>query len=310
MAMPVMLGRDYLNHVWKGTGGKLKNLVKPLLKDGIGDKMDKGNLWVVPGFTLLVFAILWTTKLSKIALDESECRGASVYDFTGTKLDEDAKKHCQTAKRYYVGPNEQFSLDYEFRIRREVKNPEWILWFWGPIVFVMYVLTRFVWSLLMENQGVNYPNVVSAAQSVTVDNNGISEIDEEKLLDRLGVVAENFRTAYSSRAFAAFMTFEISLVVAPLVLLLFVLPLMVGSNYRTWGLDIARAWWEGRDWQGSPLVPFFDVASSEGRSMLVPLIPRITYCDYHFVTLGNTHSLTYRCYLDANWHERTALFTW
>lgn len=61
--MPVMLGRDYLNHVWKGTGGKLKNLVKPLLKDGIGDKMDKGNLWVVPGFTLLVFAILWTTKL-------------------------------------------------------------------------------------------------------------------------------------------------------------------------------------------------------------------------------------------------------
>lgn len=42
----------------------------------------------------------------------------------------------------------------------------------------------------------------------------------------------------------------------------------------------------------------------------MPLIPRITYCDYHFVTLGNDHVLTYRCLLDANWHERTALFTW
>lgn len=42
----------------------------------------------------------------------------------------------------------------------------------------------------------------------------------------------------------------------------------------------------------------------------MPLIPRITYCDYHFVTLGNDHVLTYRCYLDANWHERTALFCW
>uniref|UniRef100_A0A914P8X2 Innexin n=1 Tax=Panagrolaimus davidi TaxID=227884 RepID=A0A914P8X2_9BILA len=42
----------------------------------------------------------------------------------------------------------------------------------------------------------------------------------------------------------------------------------------------------------------------------MPLVPRYTYCDFHFVTLGNDHVLTYRCYLDANWHERTAFFTW
>ena len=58
-----MIGGDYLSHLWKGGTGKLKALVRPLLKDGIGDRMDKGNLWVVPGFTLFVFAILWTTKL-------------------------------------------------------------------------------------------------------------------------------------------------------------------------------------------------------------------------------------------------------
>jgi hypothetical protein len=76
---------------------------------------------------------------------------------------------------------------------------QWILWFWGPIVFVMYVLTRFIWSLLMENQGINFANVISASQSVTVTHDDIIEVDEERLLDRLPVIAENFRTAYSSR---------------------------------------------------------------------------------------------------------------
>nr|CAD2171990.1 unnamed protein product [Meloidogyne enterolobii] len=305
-----MLGSEYLNHLWKGGSGKLKALARPLLKDGIGDRMDKGNLWVIPGFTMFVFAVLWTTKLSKIALEESTCRGASIYNFEGTQLDDDAKRHCETAKRYYVGVNEQFSLDPSWRTQREVKNPEWVLWFWGPIVFVMYVLTRFVWTLLMENQGINFPNVISASQSVTVETDGIIEVDEERLLERLSVVAENFRTAYSSRAFGAFLAFEFSLVLAPLILLLFVLPLMIGANYRSWGFDIMRAWWEGRDWQGNPLAPFFEFSGHRDRSMLVPLVPRITYCDYHFVSLGNTHTLTYRCYLDANWHERTALFTW
>ncbi|KAL3076337.1 hypothetical protein niasHS_013608 [Heterodera schachtii] len=310
MALP-MVGGVYLGHLWRGTTGKLRALARPLLKDGIGDRMDKGNLWVVPGFTLLVFAILWTTKLSKIALEESTCRGASIYDFAGTQLDEDAKRHCQTAKRYYVGPDEAFSLDHNWRKQREVKNPEWILWFWAPIVFVMYVLTRFMWTLLLENQGINFANVVSASQSITVEHDGITEIDEEKLADRLPVIVENFRCAYSSRAYAAFLAFECSLVMSPLLLLLFVLPLMIGGAYRSWGLDIARAWWERRDWQGSPLVPFYE--SSIGISNhrpVVPLIPRITYCDYHFVSLGNSHTLTYRCYMDANWHERTALFTW
>jgi hypothetical protein len=47
-----------------------------------------------------------------------------------------------------------------------------------------------------------------------------------------------------------------------------------------------------------------------GYRLLIPLIPRISYCDYNFVSLGNSHTLTYRCYMDANWHERTALITW
>jgi hypothetical protein len=47
--------------------------------------------------------------------------------------------------------------------------------------------------------------------------------------------------------------FELTLVIAPLILLFFILPLMVGGRYRTWGLDIGRAWWEKREWQGSPV---------------------------------------------------------
>lgn len=122
-------------------------------------------------------------------------------------------------------------MDPKWREEREVKNPEvknlfknklifiyfqWILWFWAPIVFVMYVLTRFLWTLLLDNQGVeyslnyfysiflgiNFPNVVNAAESVTIENDGISEIDEDRLHERLNVIAENFRTAHSTRAFS------------------------------------------------------------------------------------------------------------
>jgi hypothetical protein len=81
------------------------------------------------------------------------------------------------------------------------------------------------------------------------DNDGVTEVDEEKLYDRLPVIADNFRAASSTHAFAAFLTFEICLVIAPLLLLLVVLPLMIGSTYRTYGLDIAIAWWENREWQ-------------------------------------------------------------
>jgi hypothetical protein len=63
MAVPPILGSSYLKKVSKNIGGKLKKLAKPLIGGGIGDKMDKGNLWIVPGFTVLVFACLWTTKL-------------------------------------------------------------------------------------------------------------------------------------------------------------------------------------------------------------------------------------------------------
>jgi hypothetical protein len=39
-------------------------------------------------------------------------------------LDNAAKKYCQTAKRYYVEPNEEFSLDPNWRKQREVMDPE------------------------------------------------------------------------------------------------------------------------------------------------------------------------------------------
>jgi len=140
-AMPTMIGMDYLNKIGGQLRVRLKRLARPLLKDGIGDRMDRGNLWIVPGFTLFAFSLLWCAKLcvallhpnslihsstsrSKLALAESTCKGASIYDFTGSTLDEDAKKHCQTANRYYVGINEPFSYDPKWREARQVKNPE------------------------------------------------------------------------------------------------------------------------------------------------------------------------------------------
>uniref|UniRef100_A0A914E4J3 Uncharacterized protein n=1 Tax=Acrobeloides nanus TaxID=290746 RepID=A0A914E4J3_9BILA len=138
-------------------------------------------------------------------------------------------------------------------------------------------------------------------------NDGVTEVDKEKLYERVPVIDDNFKCASSSNAFVAFIAFEAMLVLAPLFLLVFILPIMIGGSYRTWGLDVAQTWWEGKEWQGSPLTPFF---GSPNDTPIMPLIPRITYCDYHFVTLVNDHVLTYRCYLDANWHERIALFTW
>ncbi|KAH7707152.1 innexin inx-3 [Aphelenchoides avenae] len=303
-----MVGYEYISKAGNSLRSRIKKAVKPLLKDGIGDTMDRGNLWVVPGFTIFAFAVLWTTKLSKIALEDSSCIGASVYDVPGSRLDEDAKKHCSTAPRYFVGINEPFSYEQSWREARQVKNPEWVLWFWAPVVFVMCILTRFIWTLLLENQGINFNNIVNAAQSVITDNEGVTEVDECQLRDRLPVIADNFRCAASSHAVAAFLTFELCLVSAPIFLLVVVLPLMIGSGYRSWGIDIARAWWEGREWKGEPLKPL--MGSQTFDAPPVPLIPRITYCDYHYVSLGNDHVVTYRCYLDANWHERTALFTW
>lgn len=97
---------------------------------------------------------------SKLALAESTCRGASIYDLKGTELETDAQRHCQTAKRYFVGINEPFQYDQRWREERQVKNPEWILWFWFPIFFTMYVLMRYIWSLLMDNQGKNHLSFV------------------------------------------------------------------------------------------------------------------------------------------------------
>jgi hypothetical protein len=38
------------------------------------------------------------------------------------------------------------------------------------------------------------------------------------------------------------------MVIAPILLLMFVLPLMIGGRYRSWGLDVAKAWWDKREW--------------------------------------------------------------
>lgn len=62
-AMPTMIGMEYLNKIGGQLRGRLKRLVRPLLKDGIGDRMDRGNLWIVPGFTLFAFSLLWCAKL-------------------------------------------------------------------------------------------------------------------------------------------------------------------------------------------------------------------------------------------------------
>jgi hypothetical protein len=43
--------------------GKFKGPIKQRLKGGIGDGMDTCNLWVVPFFTLFLFAILWASQL-------------------------------------------------------------------------------------------------------------------------------------------------------------------------------------------------------------------------------------------------------
>lgn len=89
---------------------------------------------------------------------------------------------------------------------------------------------------------------MNASQSVMIDNEGVSEVDEEKLADRLPTIADNFRCATSSHAFAAFLTFEFVIMIAPLFLNLVVLPLMIGSQFRSYGMDVAIAWWENREW--------------------------------------------------------------
>lgn len=63
MRMLPVIGDEYISKLGQNFRNKLKKLARPLFTDGIGDIMDKGNLWIVPGFTLLAFAVLWTTKL-------------------------------------------------------------------------------------------------------------------------------------------------------------------------------------------------------------------------------------------------------
>jgi hypothetical protein len=123
----------------------------------------------------------------------------------------------------------------------------------------------------------------------------------------------NFFKVPKLRAFTAFLFFELALVLAPVCLLLVVLPLMIGPQFRSYGLDVVRAWWDGREWQDRGLTPFY-WSSSHGKEAggpdLIPLIPRTTYCRYIFDYWMVPTKLTFRCYMDAGWHERTALFTW
>jgi hypothetical protein len=69
--------------------------------------------------------------------------------------------------------------------------------------------------------------------------------------------------------------------------------------------------------QDTPLLPFYanltgGGGGGEGATPLpmVPLIPRTSYCNYTFPLAALNQHLMYRCYLDARWHELTALCTW
>ena len=101
------------------------------------------------------------------------------------------------------------------------------------------------------------------------------------------------------RLFTAFITFEFGLVLAPVILLLFVFPSMIGSNFRTYGFDVVKAWHYNNNWQDTPF----------GSNDNIPLFPRTTYCDFHSL-LGPNGPFTYQCYLDVTWYERTAFITW
>lgn len=59
---------------------------------------------------------------------------------------------------------------------------------------------------------------MTASQSVLVEDDGVRQVDDEKLSKRLPVVADNFRTATSSHAMAAFIAFEACLVLGPVIL--------------------------------------------------------------------------------------------
>ena len=86
---------------------------------------------------------------------------------------------------------------------------------------------------------------------------------------------------------------------------------MIGPNYSTWGLDVAKAFYDGTDWQGQQLAPLFGSNDNDSMhvKMKIPLIPRITYCDYNGL-FGTGSKLTIRCYQDTNLHEKIALFIW
>lgn len=58
-----MLGYEQISKWGNSLGGKLKNLTKPLRMSGIGDKVDKGNMRILPGITILAFSVLWATKM-------------------------------------------------------------------------------------------------------------------------------------------------------------------------------------------------------------------------------------------------------
>jgi hypothetical protein len=58
-----MTVHEQLGRFWKGTHQLVKPLARSLVKGGVGDRSDRGNLWLVPGLALLLFVVIWTAKL-------------------------------------------------------------------------------------------------------------------------------------------------------------------------------------------------------------------------------------------------------
>lgn len=90
--------------------------------------------------------------------------------------------------------------------------------------------------------------MVNASKNVMKEKDGVRRVDEKELMKNLETITDNFRSSYSTNAFAAFIAFEVFLVLAPLILLLGLLPLIIGGSYRTWGLDVMRAVVEQKEW--------------------------------------------------------------
>lgn len=74
---------------------------------------------------------------------------------------------------------------------------------------------------------------------------------------------------------------------------LFILDVLLGSNFHMYGIDVIAAAINGLDWTESPR------------------FPRVTLCDFRIRRLGNVHRYTVQCVLPINqFNEKIYLFLW